>query len=155
VGWGRPNCGGEELLVLEEVESSEFSMVVLTAKELNEASRMTLDTDGSSKMERTSCSSSTLTANSGGCGLSGQPDPPLLWCACARLRAAIKALETGGQELGGLEEEGSRSSATEKHNSRARHCRGCGELEPAEAQARRKMLVGEERRDAATCRGVV
>lgn len=143
------------MLVQEEVETSEFSMVDLTAEELKEASRITLDTDGSSKMERTSCSSSTLTANRGGCGLSGQPDPPLLWWACARLRAAIKALETGGQELAGLEEEGSRSRATEKHNSRARHCRGCGEFELAEAQARRKILEGEEIRDAATWRGVV
>lgn len=67
------------MLVLEEVESSEFSIADLTAEELNEASRMTRDTDGSSKMERTSCSSSTLTANRGGCGVSGQPDPPLLW----------------------------------------------------------------------------
>lgn len=154
VDWERPNWG-DELLVQEEVESTEFSMVDLTAEELNEASRMTLETEGSSKMERTSCSSSTFTANKGGCGVSGQPEPPLLWWACARLSAAIKALETGGQELGGLLEEGSRSRATEKHNSRALHWRGCGEFELEEAHARRKMLEGEERRDAATWRGVV
>lgn len=64
------------------------------------ASRITLLTLGSSKMEMMSCSSSTLMAKRGCrcwscyCWSSMQP---LLWWAWARLRAAMRALEREGQ----------------------------------------------------------
>ena len=69
----------------------------------------------------------------------------------------MRALEMEGRhrEEKGEEDVGSRSRATEKQSSRARHWRGWLEMGCERAQAWRKRPQGEARSVAATCRGVV
>lgn len=129
------------------------SIVALTAGLEKLASRMTRLTLGSSSMDMISCSSSTLTAKSGCCCCSGQPRR---WWACARFNAAMSAFETGGSVTAGDDvPDGSRSNATLKQSSSARHWRGCEELGWDRMQACRRKPVGAARSVAATWRGVV
>ncbi|KAF0924861.1 hypothetical protein E2562_014946, partial [Oryza meyeriana var. granulata] len=72
-----------------EGAESDCSMMDLTAAEEKDASRMTRLTDGSSRMDNTSCSSSTLTARGATSG------HPRRCCACARLSAATSTFDTG------------------------------------------------------------
>lgn len=105
-------------------------------------------------MDTISCSSSTLIVKRGCCCCCSMQ--PLLWCACALLRAAIKALDKDGWPWSkGPGVVGSLFSATLKQSSRALHWRGCEVWWGCDLrQALLKRLVLELSKVAATCKGV-